>query len=130
MLFSEIAYLDFWRSGLARFSIGSSLFQNQVTATTQCREILYRLFCSFRDTWPDYFVSGHDRAFPYASGQSWSQRLGETRLLVPGVLLSAPYPNHIKLDSESGESSWHTTSETWIPEDGLYDHLMLKIAKD
>jgi Icc-related predicted phosphoesterase len=79
---------------------------------------------------PDYFVSGHDHAFPYTSGQSWSQRLGETRLLLPGVLLKAPYPNHIKLDSESGESSWHTTSETWIPEEGLYDHLVLKIAKD
>jgi Calcineurin-like phosphoesterase len=22
---------------------------------------------------PDYFISGHDHAFPYASGQSWSQ---------------------------------------------------------
>jgi hypothetical protein len=79
---------------------------------------------------PDYFVSGHDHAFPYTSGQSWSQILGETRLLVPGVLLKASFPNHIKLDSESGKSSWHTTSETWIPEEGLYDHLVLKLAKD
>jgi hypothetical protein len=79
---------------------------------------------------PDDFVSGHDHAFPYASGQSWNQKLGESRLLVPGQLLSAPIPNHIKLDTESGELTWHTTSETWIPEEGLYDHLVLKVAKD
>jgi hypothetical protein len=51
-------------------------------------------------------------------------------LLVPGVLLKASFPNHIKLDSESGKSSWHTTSETWITEDGLYDHLVLKLTGD
>jgi hypothetical protein len=79
---------------------------------------------------PDYFVSGHDHAFPYTSGQSWNQKLAESRLLVPGQLLSAPIPNHIMLDTESGELTWHTTSETWIPEDGLYDHLVLKVAKD
>jgi hypothetical protein len=79
---------------------------------------------------PDYFASGHDHAFPYTSGQIWNQRLGETRLLVPGQLLRAPFPNYIDLDTESGENSWHTTSETWIPEDGLYDHLVLKLAKD
>jgi hypothetical protein len=79
---------------------------------------------------PDYFVSGHDHAFPYASGQNWNQELTESRLLVPGQLLSAPSPNHIKLDTESGELSWHTASDTWIPEDGLYDHLVLKLAKD
>jgi hypothetical protein len=79
---------------------------------------------------PEYFVSGHDHAFPYASGQSWNQKMAESRLLVPGQLLSAPIPNYIKLDSESGELSWHAASETWIPEDGLYDHLVLKVAKD
>jgi hypothetical protein len=79
---------------------------------------------------PDYFVSGHDHTFPYASGQSWNQKMGESRLLVPGQLLSAPIPNYIKLDSDSGELSWHTASETWTPEDGLYDHLVLKVAKD
>ena len=67
---------------------------------------------------PDYFVSGHDHAFSYASNQSWNQKLGESCLHVPGVLLKAPFPNHIKLDTESGESSWHTTSETWMPEEG------------
>src|ERR1700675_1059553 len=79
---------------------------------------------------PDYFVSGHDHAFPYTSGQSWNQKMGESRLLVPGQLLKAPFPNYIKLDTESRELSWHTSSETWIPEDGLYDHLVLKLAKD
>ena len=79
---------------------------------------------------PDYFVSGHNHSFPYASGQSWNQKLGESCFLVPGQLLSAPFPNHIKLDTESGELSWHTASETWIPEDGLYDSLVLKLAKE
>jgi hypothetical protein len=51
-------------------------------------------------------------------------------LLVPGQLLSAPFPIHIKLDTESGEVSWHTASETWVREDALYDHLVLKLAKD
>jgi hypothetical protein len=85
------------------------------------------VFATYR---PDYFVSGHDHAFPYSSGQCWNQKLGEVRLLVPGQLLSAPIPNHIKMNTESGELSWHTASETWIPEDGLYDHLVLKLAKD
>jgi hypothetical protein len=79
---------------------------------------------------PDYFVSGHDHAFPYTSGQCWNQKLGESRLLVPGQLLGAPIPNYIKLDTESGELSWHIASDTWIPEDGLYDHLVLKLSKD
>jgi hypothetical protein len=79
---------------------------------------------------PDYFVSGHDHSFPYKSGQNCCQKLGESRLLVPGQLLRAPFPNYIDLDTESGESSWHTTSETWVPEDGFFDHLVLKFAKD
>jgi hypothetical protein len=79
---------------------------------------------------PDYFVAGHDHAFPYTIGQSWNQKLGKVSLLVPGQLLSAPIPNYIKLDTESGELSWHTTSETWTPEEGLYDHLVLKLGKD
>ena len=56
--------------------------------------------------------------------------MADSRLLVPGQLLSAPIPNYIKLDSESGELSWHTASKTWIPEDGFYDHLLLKLSKD
>jgi predicted MPP superfamily phosphohydrolase len=74
---------------------------------------------------PDYFVSGHEHAFPYVPGQSWKQKQGEVCLLIPGQLLSATFPNHVKLDTVSGESSWHTASDTWIPEDGLYDHLVL-----
>lgn len=79
---------------------------------------------------PNYFVSGHDHEFPYAFGQCWKRKVDEVSLLNPGQLLKAPYPNYIKLDTESGESSWHTSSETWIPEDGLYDHLVLKFPKD
>ena len=60
---------------------------------------------------PDYFVSGHDHAFPYKPGQSWNQKLGEACVLVPGQLMSAPFPNHIKLDTESGKSSWQTNRE-------------------
>jgi hypothetical protein len=47
-----------------------------------------------------------------------------------GSIAECAIPYHIKLDSESGELSWHTASDTWIPADGLYDHLVLKLAKD
>jgi hypothetical protein len=50
--------------------------------------------------------------------------------LVPGQLLSAANPNCVKLDTESGERSWHAASEKWIPEEGLYDHLVLKLVKE
>jgi hypothetical protein len=40
---------------------------------------------------PDYLVSGHDHAFPYTTGQCWTKKLGESRLLVPGQLLEAPF---------------------------------------
>jgi hypothetical protein len=60
---------------------------------------------------PAYFVSGHNHAFPYTTGQCWNQKLRESRLWAPVQLLSAPIPNHIKLDSESGELSWHTASD-------------------
>jgi hypothetical protein len=79
---------------------------------------------------PDYFVSGHDHAFPYKSGQSWNQRMGEVCGLVPGQLMSAPFPNHIKLDTESGESSWHTIRQIWMPEDERFEYLLLKFAKE
>jgi hypothetical protein len=79
---------------------------------------------------PDYFVSGHDHAFPYKSGQSWNARLGEVCVLVPGQLMSAPFPNHIKLDTESGESSWHTIRQIWMPEDERFEYLLLKFAKE
>jgi hypothetical protein len=51
---------------------------------------------------PDYFVSGHDQAFPYTTGQSWNQKPGPVSVLMPGQLVSAPFPNCIKLDTETG----------------------------
>jgi hypothetical protein len=68
--------------------------------------------------------------FPTHLAKAGTKNWAGVTLLVPGQLLSAPFPNHIKLDTESGELSWHTSSETWIPEDGLYYHLVLKLAKD
>jgi hypothetical protein len=65
-----------------------------------------------------------------AVARSWKQKLGKVTLLVPGQLLTTPFQNHIKLNSESRELSWHTASNTWIPEKGVYDHLVLKLAKD
>jgi hypothetical protein len=78
---------------------------------------------------PDYFVSGHEHAFPYMSGQSWNQAVNGVRVLIPGQLLRASVPNYILLNPEQGEASWHTSSETWIPEDGLFDHLVLDLPK-
>jgi hypothetical protein len=46
------------------------------------------------------------------------------QVLVPGQLLSAPFPNHIVLNTVSKEA---TSSREWIPEDGLYDHLVVKL---
>jgi hypothetical protein len=51
-------------------------------------------------------------------------------VLVSGQLLRAPFPNYIELDTESGKLAWHTASDTWIPADRRYDHLVLKLAKD
>ena len=79
---------------------------------------------------PDYFVSGHDHAFPYKTGQSWNQKMGEVCALVPGQLMSAPYPNHIKADTDSGKSSWHTIRQIWMPEDERFEYLLLKFAKE
>jgi hypothetical protein len=75
---------------------------------------------------PDYFVSGHSHQFPYFPDHSWAQVINGVQVLVPGQLLSAPFTNHIILNTESGEVSWETSSREWIPEDGLYDHLVLK----
>ena len=80
------------------------------------------LLVSYR---PDYFVSGHDHAFPYKFG--WNCTLSGVRLLVPGQLLRASVPNCILLNPEQGEASWHASSERWIPEDGLFDHLVLQL---
>jgi hypothetical protein len=48
-------------------------------------------------------------------------------VLVPGQLIAAAFPNHIVQNTESEEVSWETSSQEWIPEDELYDHLLLKI---
>ena len=47
-------------------------------------------------------------------------------VLVPGQLLSAPFPNHIVLNTLSKEAGWETSSREWIPEDGLYNRLVVK----
>ena len=56
--------------------------------------------------------------------------MGEVCVLVPGQLMSAPFPNHIKLDIESGESSWHTIRQIWMTEDERFEYLLLKFAKE
>ena len=79
---------------------------------------------------PDYFVSGHSHQFPYFPGSSWRQIVNGVNVLVPGQLLSAPFPNQIVLNTESKEAAWETSSREWIPEDGLYDHLVLKFPRE
>ena len=44
--------------------------------------------------------------------------------------MSASFPNHIKLDTESGESSWQTIRQIWTPEDERFEYLLLKFAKE
>jgi Icc-related predicted phosphoesterase len=68
---------------------------------------------------PEYFVSGHSHQYPYLAGNGWAQTINGVRVLVPGQLLDAAFPNHIVLDTESGEASWQTSSREWIPEDLL-----------
>jgi hypothetical protein len=72
----------------------------------------------------EYFISGHCHQFPYFPGSSWAQRIDGVTMLVTGQLLSAPFPNHIVLNTESGEVGWETSSQGWISENGLYDHLV------
>jgi hypothetical protein len=35
---------------------------------------------------PHYFVSGHDHAFPYTSGQNWNQKMGRVWLARTGSI--------------------------------------------
>jgi hypothetical protein len=58
------------------------------------------------------------------------QRVDGVNVLVPGQLLSAPIPNLIVLNTESGEASWETSSQEWISEDGLHDHPVLKFSHE
>jgi DNA repair exonuclease SbcCD nuclease subunit len=66
---------------------------------------------------PEYFVSGHSHQFPYFPGKSWMQRDNGVNVLIPGQLLTAAFPNHIVLHTESGEARWETSSQDWIPEE-------------
>jgi predicted phosphodiesterase len=75
---------------------------------------------------PDYFVSGHSHQFPYFEGHSWAMRAGDVTVFAPGQLLGANFPNHIILDTSTKRVSWETSSQEWISEDELYDHLVLK----
>ena len=54
---------------------------------------------------PDYFVSGHDHAFPYMSGQSSNQKTGGGLRAGARPSLTAPFPNFILVGAESGKSS-------------------------
>jgi hypothetical protein len=78
---------------------------------------------------PEYFISGHSHQFPYFAGNSWAEKIGEVEVLVPGQLLGAPVPNHIVLNIESREATLQTCSQEWIPETGIYDHLVLKLTE-
>ena len=55
--------------------------------------------------------------FPYLAGRSWMHVIKGEHLQVPGQLLAAPFPNHIVLDTNSGQARWETSSKEWIPED-------------
>jgi len=82
------------------------------------------LLSSYR---PEYFISGRSHQFPYFPGSSWAQRTNGLNVLVPGKLLSAPFPNHIIVNTESGEAGWETSSREWIAEEGLHDHLVFEV---
>ena len=68
---------------------------------------------------PADFISGHSHQFPYLTERSWMRVIKGVHLLVPGQLLAAPFPNHIVLDTNSGQGRWETSSQEWIPEDLL-----------
>jgi hypothetical protein len=85
------------------------------------------LLLSYR---PDYFVSGHSHQFPYFPGSSSRQLVNGANVLVPGQLLSAPFPNHIVLNTVSKEAAWETSSREWISEDEAYDHLVVKFSRE
>jgi hypothetical protein len=76
---------------------------------------------------PEYFISGHSHQFPYFPRSGWAQRIDGVDVLVPGQLLSALFPNHIIVNTESGEAGWETSSREWIAEEGLHDHLVFEV---
>jgi hypothetical protein len=79
---------------------------------------------------PEYFISGHSHQFPYFPGSSWVQRVDGVNVLVSGQLLSAPFPNLIVLNTESGKASWETSSQEWIRELEAYDRLVGKFSRE
>jgi Icc-related predicted phosphoesterase len=66
---------------------------------------------------PTYFISGHSHQFPYLAERSWMRVIKGVHLLVPGQLLAASFPNHIVLDTHSGQAHLETLSQEWIPEE-------------
>ena len=106
-------------AGTASHSANRIAYPGSTREETEAAELLL----AYR---PDYFVSGHRHQFPYFPGSSWTQIVNGVNVLVPGQLLSAPFPNRIVLDTVSKEVGWETSSREWIPEDGLYDHLVVK----
>ena len=68
---------------------------------------------------PEYFISGHSHQYPYLAGNGWAQTVKGVQVFVPGQLWTATFPNHIVLNTESGELYWQTSSREWIPEDLL-----------
>jgi predicted phosphodiesterase len=63
---------------------------------------------------PELFVSGHSHQFPYFAGSSWTQKIGEVNGFVPGQLLSAPFPNHMILDTETREHFRHEVFRRFV----------------
>jgi Icc-related predicted phosphoesterase len=70
----------------------------------------------FTEYQPDYFLAGHIHQFPYLRGNAPVKRIDRTTLIVPGQLLSAPFPNHVMLDTQAGLILWQAASQEWIPE--------------
>jgi hypothetical protein len=90
-------------------------------------ELLLRLGCEVsyipismgQTTKPDFLARfPHSYQFPYFPGSSWTQSVNGVNVLVPGHLLSAPFRNHIVLNTESKEASWKTSSQECISEGG------------
>jgi hypothetical protein len=65
---------------------------------------------------PDYFLAGHIHQFPYLGGNAPVKRIDQTTLIVPGQLLSAPFPSHVMLDTQAGIILWQAASAEWISE--------------
>jgi hypothetical protein len=85
-------------------------------------------FSRFTDRNISYQVTAIN--FRTSPAASWAQIVSGVNVLVPGQLLTAPIPNHIVFNTESGEASWETSSQEWIPEDEAYDRLVVKFSRE